>query len=170
LELFYILIKITLKQEILKAIKNTSNTHQKKKYFLEIPKLINLLASTIGNNTYKPSKFSCFVVKDPKTREIFAPDYIDRIVHHLIIDRIEPFVDKKFIFHSYANRKNKGTHQAIKRLQKFLRKEGNQYYLKGDIKTFFPSVDKNILWYLVSNQVKQIKESVLAAIGDHDVF
>lgn len=147
-----------LKPTILKAIKNTSNTQQKKKYFLEIPKIINSLATALANNNYKPSKFSCFVVKDPKIREIFAPAYRDRIVHHLIIDKIGPFIDKKFIFDSYANRKNKGIHQAIKRLQKFLRKRNNQHFLKGDIKTFFPLVDKNILWHLVLSQVKPIRE------------
>lgn len=147
-----------LKQEILKAIKNTSNTHQKKIRFLEIPKIINFLTNSLINNNYRPSKFSCFMIKDPKIREIFAPAYEDRIVHHLVIDKIGPFIDKKFIFDSYANRKDKGAHQAIQRLQKFLRKKENQYYLKGDIKTFFCSIDKNILWQLISNQVKQIKE------------
>ena len=83
-----------LKQEILKAIKNTSNTHQKKIRFLEIPKIINFLTNSLINNNYRPSKFSCFMIKDPKIREIFAPAYEDRIVHHLVIDKIGPFIDK----------------------------------------------------------------------------
>ena len=154
-----------LKQKILKAIKNTGNTQQKKERFLEIPELVNSLASALANNTYKPSKFSCFAVKDPKIREIFAPDYKDRIIHHLIIDRIGQFIDKKFIFDSYANRKDKGTHQAVERLQKFLRKENNQHYFKGDIKTFFPSIDKNILWQLFSKHIEQVKEIGLEEKG-----
>lgn len=97
-------------------------------------------------------------MKDPKIREIFAPDYKDRIIHHLIIDRIGQFIDKKFIFDSYANRKDKGTHRAVERLQKLLRKKNNQYYLKGDVKTFFPSIDKNILWQLSSKHIEQVKE------------
>jgi len=147
-----------LKQRILKAIKNTRNTQQKKNYFLEIPELVNILASALENNSYKPSVFSCFAVKDPKIREIFAPDYKDRIIHHLIVDKIEQSIDKKLIFDCYSNRKNKGIHHAAKRLQKFMRKE-SQYYLMGDIKTFFPSIDKNILWRLFSKHIESIKET-----------
>jgi len=148
---------ISFKQEILRAIKNTRNTEQKKSCFLVIPELANIISSALENNTYNPSLFSCFAVKDPKIREIFAPDYKDRIIHHLLIDRIEKFIDKKFVFDCYSNRKNKGTHAAVKRLRKFLRKE-NYYYLQSDIKSFFPSIDKNILYQLISNHVKSIKE------------
>ncbi|MFA5638840.1 MAG: reverse transcriptase/maturase family protein [Anaerovoracaceae bacterium] len=98
------------------------------------------------------------MVRDPKIREIFAPDYTDRVVHHVIVDKIGKFIDKKFIYDSCANRKNKGTHFAVKRLQKFLRSKVNEYYLQADIKTFFPSIDKKILWRHIQNHVLQIKE------------
>jgi hypothetical protein len=122
-----------------------------------MPDIISALLSALKNNSYFPSAFSCFAVKDPKLREIFAPNYKDRIIHHLIIDRINPFIDKRFIFDCFSNRKTKGTHIAIKRLQKFIHKD-NQYYLMADIKTFFPSIDKYILFNLLSKHIKSIKE------------
>jgi len=122
-----------------------------------MPDIIKTLLSSLKNNSYFPSAFSCFAVKDPKLREIFAPNYKDRIIHHLIIDRINPFIDKRFIFDCFSNRKTKGTHIAIKRLQKFIHKD-NQYYLMADIKTFFPSIDKYILFNLLSKHIKSIKE------------
>jgi hypothetical protein len=146
-----------LKQRILKAVKNTKNAKQKKSCFLEMPDIIKKLLLALKNNSYFPSAFSCFAVKDPKLREIFAPNYKDRIIHHLIIDRINPFIDKRFIFDCFSNRKTKGTHMAVKRLQKFMHKE-NQYYLMADIKTFFPSIDKDILFDLLSKHIKSIKE------------
>jgi hypothetical protein len=76
----------------------------------------------------------------------------------LTIDRIEPFINRRFIFDSYANRKNKGVHAAIKRLQKFLNIEENKYFFKGDVKTFFPSIDKDILYGLLLDHIKQIKQ------------
>jgi len=145
-----------LKQRLLRAVKNTKNAKQKKACFLEIPDIVNTISAALKSNTYTPSAFSCFAVKDPKIREIFAPNYKDRIIHHLIIDRINPFIDKRFIFDCFSNRKTKGTHMAVKRLQKFMHKE-NQYYLMADIKTFFPSIDKNILFDLLSKHVKSIK-------------
>ena len=122
-----------------------------------MPDIIKKLLLALKNNSYFPSAFSCFAVKDPKLREIFAPNYKDRIIHHLIIDRINPFIDKRFIFDCFSNRKTKGTHMAVKRLQKFMHKE-NQYYLMADFKTFFPSIDKDILFDLLSKHIKSIKE------------
>jgi retron-type reverse transcriptase len=146
-----------LKQRILKAIKETGNTEQKSGSFLKIPELINNLFLSIGNNSYGPSRFFCFAVKDPKIREIFAPDYKDRIIHHLIADTIQEPIDKKFIFDCYSNRKGKGIHMAIKRLRKFMRHKENQYYLMADIKTFFPSINKNILWKILFKHIESIK-------------
>jgi hypothetical protein len=145
------------KQNILRAVKITKNTNQKRACFLEIPNIVNKILLLLKNNAYIPSAFSCFVVKDPKIREIFAPNYKDRIIHHLMVDRINPFIDKKFIFDCFSNRKTKGTHIAVKRLQKFMHKD-NQYYLMADIKTFFPSIDKNILFNLLSKHIESIKE------------
>ncbi len=150
-----------LKRKVLKAIKNTGNTQQKKSRFLIVPDLVNQLARDLGKNQYKPSGFSCFVVKDPKIREIFAPDYTDRVVHHIIINEIGNYIDKKFIFDSCANRKDKGTHFAVRRTQKFLKNNNNEYYLKADIKTFFPSINKNILWRIVQEHILKIKEMPL---------
>jgi hypothetical protein len=146
-----------LKENILKAIKKTRNTGQKKSCLLEIPAIADELSSALQSDSYIPLPLSCFAVKDPKIREIFAPDYKDRVIHHLIVDRIEEFIDKKFIFDCYSNRKNKGTHEAIKKLRKFLCGE-NRYCLKSDIKSFFPSIDKNILWNLFSAHIGAIKE------------
>jgi RNA-directed DNA polymerase len=148
----------SLKERILKAIKETGNTEQKSGSFLEIPELTNTLFSSIENDYYRPSRFSCFAVKDPKIREIFAPDYKDRIIHHLIADTIQETIDKKFIFDCYSNRKGKGIHLAIKRLRKFMRRAENHYYLMADVKTFFPSINKNILWKILFKHIESIKD------------
>ncbi len=145
-----------LKQNLLKAIKKTKNTVQKKISFTNIPNIINDLSKKLKNDQYKPSKFSCFAVKDPKIREIFAPDYKDRVIHHFVLNYIN-CIDKKFIDDCYSNRKNKGIHKGVKRLQKFMHKK-NQYYLMADIKTFFPSINKEILYNLILNHVKSIEE------------
>ena len=133
-----------IKISILKAIKRTRNTTQKKSQILNLTNILNQLFTQLKNNNYSPSRFSCFAVKDPKIREIFAPAFIDRIVHHILIDNISLSIDKTFIFDSYANRKTKGIHKAINRLQKFLRKKDTLFYLQADVKTFFPSINKKI--------------------------
>lgn len=146
-----------MKKKILEAIKKTSNTQQKKKVFPYLPRLVNELCKKLEEKEYTPSKFSCFVVKDPKVREIFAPEYVDRVVHHLIIAEIEEEIDGWFIYDSCANRKNKGVHFGILRLQKFLRSEKTEYVLQADVKSFFPSIDKRILWKILKKNVLNMK-------------
>ena len=73
------------------------------------------------NLTYKPGPYREFIICDSKKRQIKAPAFRDRIIHHAICNIIEPIFDKIFIFDSYACRKNKGTHRAVKRLEYFIK-------------------------------------------------
>jgi len=73
------------------------------------------------NQTYQHGGYKEFTISDSKKRQIKAPSFPDRIVHHALCNIIEPIFDQGFIFDSYACRKGKGTHGAIKRLEKFWR-------------------------------------------------
>ncbi|MFH2105991.1 MAG: hypothetical protein ABII22_01920 [Candidatus Micrarchaeota archaeon] len=70
--------------------------------------------------TYQPRPITTFIVKDPKTRKIGASDFRDRVTHHALCNVISPILGDSFIFDSFANRKGKGTHGAIKRFEHFL--------------------------------------------------
>lgn len=102
------------------------------------------LETSLQNRTYKPTRSLCFVAHSPKMREIFAADFRDRVVHHLLVSAIEPFYERKFIYDVYNNRKGKGIHSASKRARKFA--NSNRYFLQLDIKGFFYHLDKNILF------------------------
>ncbi len=123
---------------------------------MNIYKIIRKLDQEIISQTYIPSQFTCFAVLDPTPREIFAPNFRDRILHHFLIDKIELHIDKKFIYSSFANRKNKGTHTAIEYLQKILQKQNTDYYLQIDIKSFFASINKNILYKILRRHLYNI--------------
>jgi len=109
------------------------------------------LALDIQKGAYWLSRSVCFVTTSPKLREVFAADFRDRIVHHLIVRKLEPIWERAFIYDSHASRSGKGIHLAIKRLQKFmlkasLNRKRKAYYLQLDIRSFFMSIDKNILF------------------------
>jgi len=105
--------------------------------------LINILNHLIWG-TWRPGPFRAFYVYEPKKRLIHAPALKDRIVHHALVRVIEPLFEQKFIYDSYACRRGKGTQQAVKRLQGFLRraqrKWGKVYVFKADISKYFASV------------------------------
>ena len=130
------------------------------------------LKKALETKKYKPGRSICFVVKEPSPREIFAASFKDRVVHHLLIREILEMGERKFIFDSFACRKNKGTHAAVKRLKRFIRKVTQNYkkeafYCQLDISGFFMSIDHDVLFSIfqkfISKQDKpdQWKEEVL---------
>ena len=80
------------------------------------------LEKRLQNRTYKPGRSIAFIVQNPKIREIFAADFADRVVHHLLYNYLSPIYERQFIHDSWACRKDKGTHGAMLRLLEFARK------------------------------------------------
>lgn len=104
----------------------------------------------INKHAYKPGRSIAFVVKRPVKREVFAADFRDRVVHHLIIKKLNPFFEKIFSPASCSCREGKGTLYAVKGAQYFLKKFkeecGGCYVLKMDIQAFFMSIDCRLLF------------------------
>ena len=120
------------------------------------------LYNELKKKSWKPGKSTCFTGTKPVRREIFAAPFRDRIVHHILIRRLNPFFERHFIFDSYACRKQKGTHAAIKRLEHFTRSESKNgkeecYVLKLDIKGFFMNINRNLLWKRLENFIDNIE-------------
>ena len=67
--------------------------------------------------TYKPLSSTCFIIHDPKMREVFAANFRDRIVHHLFYNYTHILFERSFIHDSYSCIKERGTHFGIKRLK-----------------------------------------------------
>jgi RNA-directed DNA polymerase len=105
------------------------------------------LHSEIHERKYKPSRSVCFVVTKPKPREIFAANFRDRIVHHLIVSELEKKWEPMFSLLNFACRKGRGTHGALASLKAQLRRltEGNTrsaFVLHIDIASFFVTIDR----------------------------
>lgn len=113
------------------------------------------LQEELTNRSYRPGRYRQFFVNDPKKRLISAAPYRDRVVHHAFCNIIEPIFDKTFICDSFACRRDKGTHKAIFRAQSFLRK--NKYVLQCDIRKYFPSINHEILFNILSRKIKDKK-------------
>jgi len=116
------------------------------------------LYKLLKDNSYRHGDYYSFFVHDPKQRHIHKAEVSDRIVHHLLYKYLYKLLDKSFIFDSYSCRLGKGTHKAVKRLEKFTRIVSKNYTkdcwaLKLDIKKFFASVDHNILIKLLKKKV-----------------
>lgn len=73
--------------------------------------LINLHNHLVWR-TWRPGRAHEFRVYEPKQRDIQAPPFADRIVHHALVRVVEPIFERGFIHHSYACRKGKGAQYA----------------------------------------------------------
>lgn len=111
----------------------------------------------ITKNQWQPKKSACFIATKPKAREIHAPDFSDRVVHHWLVPQLEAIWEPVFIHDSYANRKNKGSHAAVKQLQAFSRQvqsgQNGGWYLQLDIHNFFNSIHRTTLWKLLKTKL-----------------
>ena len=108
----------------------------------------------LKEKTYKHGEYRVFTVYDPKERRISAAPFKDRVVHHAVHDVIEPLINKSFIYHSYACRKNRGAHKALDWAQKFLRL--NAFCFHGDIKKYFFSIDRGILKDILRKNITDV--------------
>lgn len=165
-------------EDILRAYKscrlhkpaNRSQTNFEKRLGENILKLHN----EIHSQKYKPKPANVFIVVEPKPREIFASDFRDRVVHHLVINQLEPKWERKFIYSSFACRKGKGVHAAIKYLQKKARslcRGGNRdvYALQIDISSFFVTINRQILsQLLIQKETNQMLIYLVQTIYLHD--
>ncbi len=133
-----------------------------------------MLVDELREGRYKPGTSVCFYTRKPKCREIFAAHFRDRIVHHLVFKKISPVWEKIFIHHSYACRSGKGTHAAANAVQKFLRMATSNgvrraWYLKLDIKNFFMSIDREILFKMLISKCPQgYLQELLKTLVFHD--
>ena len=130
---------------------NKRNTMNALAFELDYEQELVTLWHEINAGTYTPGRSIAFIVDKPVKREIFAADFRDRVVHHLIINKLNPLFEKTFIYDSYACRKGRGTHFGIQRIDRFIRQCSHNYtkdcyVLKLDIQGFFMAIDKRILW------------------------
>jgi retron-type reverse transcriptase len=121
-----------------------------------------ILRNELSFHTYYPAPLKMFAVCDPKTRKIGKSEFRDRVVHHALVRVIEPVLDKTFIFDSFANRKGKGVHAALKRFDNFKRKASRNntrscFVLKADIRQYFDTVDHEILVKIISKRIKDAR-------------
>ena len=95
------------------------------------------------DDSYRPGPFLTHWIRRPKKRLISAAPYRDRVIHHAIMNVLEPILEQRFHPHSFACRKGKGTHAASRHFQRLLRR--HRYTLQMDLRKYFPSIDHEIL-------------------------
>ncbi|MCC6867051.1 MAG: reverse transcriptase [Ignavibacteria bacterium] len=142
-----------------KASKGKSWQKGVQDHMLDREENILQLHKLLIEHKYRTSEYTTFKIYEPKEREIFRlPYYPDRIVHHAIMNVLEPIFMRLFTADTYSCIKERGIHGAFRAVRKALiDREGTKYCLKLDIRKFYPSVDHDILKELLKRKIKDIE-------------
>ncbi len=138
------------------------------------------LADELYTRTYQPSPSICFVICDPKQREVFAANFRDRVVHHLYYTYTHQLYERTFIADSYSCIENRGTHYGIRRLIHHIRGESSNYrrpcyILKVDVKGYFMHINRAKLYALCMRTLESQRGRMLPcgkpweAVRDYDL-
>jgi len=114
----------------------------------------------LADGNYRIGRSIAFVVTHPKVREVWAADFRDRVVHHLIYNAIADRFHRRFIRDSYACIPGRGTHDGLRRVAGFARSVTHNwtrpaFFLKADVANFFNSIDHRILVGLAERHVQE---------------
>jgi retron-type reverse transcriptase len=126
------------------------NSEEQLKFEFNLERNLIDLYESIGNRTYQPGPSVVFAILEPKPREVWAAQFRDRVVHHLIYNRLAPSYHNLFITDTYACIPGRGVHHGVHRAETFARQVTQNYrveawYTKVDIANFFCSIDRSIL-------------------------
>lgn len=113
------------------------------------------LRKSLVDGKYTHGQYRHFIITDPKQRLISAASFPDRVIHHAIMNVLEPVFERQFIFHTYACRKEKGTHAAVRYAFKCAGR--SEFFLKLDVRKYFDSIDHTILKQFLCRIIKDAR-------------
>lgn len=140
-----------------KARRGKLRSHGVKRHDKNRTENIKNLREALLNGTFRTSKYDVFTIYEPKEREIYRlPYFPDRIVHHAVMNVLEPIWTSIFTADTYSCIKNRGIHAAAKKVLKALREdpETTTYCLKIDVRKFYPSIDHDVLKGIIRRKLK----------------
>ena len=153
--------KIISKSNIELAFNNAKKgkSHYKEIKIIEENKEIYLndLRNLLVTNNFKNSEYEVFEKQcGAKKRMIYKlPFFPDRIIHHCIVQILQPIWINIFIRNTYSTIPRRGIHDGVNRIKKALQnKKETKYCLKFDISKFYPSVNNNILKESCAKKIK----------------
>lgn len=90
-------------------------------FLLDLERECLWLEARLRRGGWRPGLARTFEIRDPKRRRITAVPFRDRVVHHALIDALLPDLEAASIGDSYACRRGRGLHAAVRRLQHLTR-------------------------------------------------
>lgn len=136
----------------IKARKGKMDKPAVKNFARHIDKNLLKIQKNLKSNPPVLSRYVQFKIFDPKERLISVVPFSDRVMHHAVMNILEPVFERQFIFHTYACRKGKGTHRAVQFV--FAKAKKFDFFLKLDVKKYFDNIDHEVLKKMLCHIIK----------------
>lgn len=132
-----------------------------RRFEVQLERNLSDLCDELYERRYRAKPSQCFLITDPKLREVFAADFRDRIVHHLYYNYVHEMAERTFIYDCYSCIRGRGTHFGINRLEQHIRQESQNWQetcwvLKMDIRGYFMHIDRNRLLTIVLSMLDRM--------------
>lgn len=113
-----------------------------------MPQLASLcreLGEAIVTHTYRPGRYTRFAVCEPKLREIYAPQFRDRLAQAWLVHHAKPLLARQMIEDTFANCEGRGPLKAVQRVQQLCRRPGHRRVMQLDVRNFFNSIPHQVI-------------------------
>lgn len=161
-----------LRQAYHDARRHKRSRHYQRTFEARADENLSVLCDELYDRCYQAGPSTCFLVRDPKLREVFAAQFRDRIVHHLYYNYTHKMLERTFIADSYSCIKGRGTHYGIDRLAQHIRQVSENwhlpcYVLKMDIKGYFMHINRERLLQITLHQLRHLAPRRMSKDGQH---
>lgn len=119
------------------------------------PYYLQKLQDMLIDKTFKNSEYRVFKLIDKgKEREIYSlPYFPDRILHHAILQVIEPIWKSILVRNTFQSIKGRGVEDGRRKVVKSIRGKDAKYCLQFDVSKFYPSIDNEILKEIIRKKI-----------------
>lgn len=117
------------------AVRGKRSVQGAARFLAQLEPEVLQLQRALVTGLWQPGRPVTFDIRDPKVRTITAAPFRDRVVHHALIDVLEPGLDAALLPCTFACRRGYGQHRALQHAQRLVRRHG--WFSKLDVAKFF---------------------------------
>lgn len=148
----------TLYQAYKRSRKGKRRSIDQVQFELNMFERLSRLCNSLNDRTYKPTSNYCFIHKRNKSREVWASEVELKIIQTILGEHLRPLIEERLTDRTFNNRLGYGTHAAINRVIEDIAEVSNGYttdawIVKIDLKGYFPNINQDIAWGLVTELI-----------------
>lgn len=156
----------TLYQAYKRSRKGKRRSIDQVQFELNMFERLSRLCNSLNDRIYKPTSNYCFIHKRNKSREVWASEVELKIIQTILDEYLRPLIEERLTDRTFNNRIGYGTHAAINRVIEDISEVSNNYtkdawIVKIDLKGYFPNINQDIAWGLVTELITSTYEGAL---------